>query len=117
MMLCRNLTAASCVIFTTDIASIHLVKVLVAMNKNLNPPDALGKMPTMSISQIAKGQEGLIGQRGFACFVVYFWKNWQSMHLVTIYIASSLAIGQQKSCLKALLMIERHDECDPHKPL
>jgi hypothetical protein len=70
MMLCRNLTAASCVIFTIDIVSIHLVNVSIATNKNLKPPGALSKMPMMSISQIAKGQERSIGQREFACFVV-----------------------------------------------
>jgi hypothetical protein len=55
MMLCRNLTVASCVIFTTGIASIHLVNVSIATNKNLKPPGALGKMHMMSISEIAKG--------------------------------------------------------------
>jgi hypothetical protein len=61
MILCRNLTVASCVIFATSIASIHLVKVSMATNKNLNPPGALDKMPTMLIPQIAKGQERSIG--------------------------------------------------------
>jgi hypothetical protein len=55
MILCRNLTAASRVIFTTGIASIYLVKVSMAMNKNLNPPGSLGKIPMLSIPQIAKG--------------------------------------------------------------
>jgi hypothetical protein len=66
MILCRNLTTASCVMFTTGIASIHLVNVLIAMNKNLNPPSALGKTPTMSIPHIVKGQERSIGRGGFA---------------------------------------------------
>jgi hypothetical protein len=57
MMLCRNLTAASYVIFATDIASIHLVNVSIAMNKNLKLLGAPGKMPMMSIPQITKGQE------------------------------------------------------------
>jgi hypothetical protein len=61
MILCRNLIAASCVIFTTGIAFIHLVNVSIAMNKNLNPPGALGKMTTMLIYKIAKGQERSIG--------------------------------------------------------
>jgi hypothetical protein len=61
MILYRNLTATSCVMFTTDIASIHLVNISTAMNKNLNPPGSLGKKPTMSILQIVKGQERLIG--------------------------------------------------------
>jgi hypothetical protein len=61
MMLCRNLTAASCMIFATGIASIHLVNVSIIMNKNLNPPGTLGKMSMMSIPQIAKGQERSIG--------------------------------------------------------
>jgi hypothetical protein len=47
--------------FTTGIASIHLVNVSMAMNKNLKPPGALGRMPMMSIPQIAKGQERSIG--------------------------------------------------------
>jgi hypothetical protein len=68
MMLCRNLTVASYIMFTTGIASIHLVNMSILMNKYLNPPSALGKMSTMSIPQIVKGQERLIGQRGFACF-------------------------------------------------
>jgi hypothetical protein len=49
MMLCRNLTAASYGIFTTGISSIHLMNVSIAMNKNLNPLGALGRIPTMSI--------------------------------------------------------------------
>jgi hypothetical protein len=70
--LCENLTTAFYVIFTTGIASIHLVKVSMVTNKNLNPLGALGKMPTMLIPQIAKGQERSICQRGFACFDVCF---------------------------------------------
>jgi hypothetical protein len=49
MILFRNLTAASWVIFMTGMASFHLVNVSVATNKTLNPPGALGRMPTMSI--------------------------------------------------------------------
>jgi hypothetical protein len=71
-MHCRNLIAASYIMFTTGVASIHLVNVSMPMNKNLNSPGALGRMPTMSIPQIAKGQERSMGQRGFACFVVCF---------------------------------------------
>jgi hypothetical protein len=55
MMLCKNLTTTSCFIFTIGVAYIHLVNVSMPMNKNLNPPRALGRMPTMSIPQIAKG--------------------------------------------------------------
>jgi hypothetical protein len=55
MMLCKNFTSASCFIFTIGVTSIHLVNVSMPMNKNLNPPGALGRMPTMSIPQIAKG--------------------------------------------------------------
>jgi hypothetical protein len=60
MILCKNLTAASYVIFIIGIASIHLVYVSIMTNKNLKPPGALG-MPTMSIPQIVKGQERSIG--------------------------------------------------------
>jgi hypothetical protein len=94
MILCRNFNVASCIIFSTGIASIHLVNVSIVTNKNLNPLGALGKMSTVLIPQIAKGQERSIGRRGFACFVVYFWKNWQSLHLVAISITSSLAVSQ-----------------------
>jgi hypothetical protein len=51
------------VIFATGIASIHLVNVSIATNKNLNPHGALDKMSTMLIPQIAKGQERSIGRR------------------------------------------------------
>jgi L-cysteine desulfidase len=71
-MLCRNLTIASYVKFVTDIAFIHLVNVSISTNKNLNPPGALGKMSTMSIPQVAKGQERSISRRGFICFIVCF---------------------------------------------
>jgi hypothetical protein len=47
MILYRNLTTVSYVIFTIDIASIHLVNVSIATNKNLKPIGALGRMPTM----------------------------------------------------------------------
>jgi hypothetical protein len=80
--------------FTTGMASIHLVNVSIKANKNLNPPGALGKIPMMSIPHIAMGQEISIDQRGFACFVVCFWKNWQSLHLVMTSIDSFLAVGQ-----------------------
>jgi hypothetical protein len=72
MMLYRNLTATSYVIFARDIASIHLVNVAIVMNKNLNPSGALGNMPMMSIPQIAKGLERSIVRRGFTCFIVCF---------------------------------------------
>jgi hypothetical protein len=75
MILYRNLTAASCVIFITGIASIHLVNKLIAMNKNLNPPSALGKTPTILLPQIATIEERSICQRGFACFVVCLLMN------------------------------------------
>jgi hypothetical protein len=61
MMLYRNLTAASYVIFTTGIASIHLVNASIAMNKNLKLHGALGKMPMILIPRIAKDQERSIG--------------------------------------------------------
>jgi hypothetical protein len=41
--------------FTTSIASIYLVNVSIQTNKYLNPPNALGNMPTISILQIVKG--------------------------------------------------------------
>jgi hypothetical protein len=72
MIFCRNLTVVACAKFTTSIASIHLANVSIVTNKNMNPPGALGKMRTMSIPLIAKGQERSIGRRGFACFVVCF---------------------------------------------
>jgi hypothetical protein len=50
MKLCSNLTIASCELFTTDIVSIHLVNVSMVINKNLNPPDTLGRALTMLIS-------------------------------------------------------------------
>jgi hypothetical protein len=52
MILGRNLIVASCVMLTTGIAFIHLVNVLIVTNKNLNPPSAPGKTPTMLIPQI-----------------------------------------------------------------
>jgi hypothetical protein len=61
IMLYRNLTTASWVIFTAGMASIHLVNVSTPTNKYLNPPSVLGKMTRMSIPHIAKGQEISIG--------------------------------------------------------
>jgi hypothetical protein len=52
-----NLTATSCVMFTTGIASIHLVNVSIVTNRNLNHTGALGKAPTMLISLITNDQE------------------------------------------------------------
>jgi hypothetical protein len=49
MILCRNLTAISCRMFTTGIASIYLVNMSITINKNLNPPGALGRTPMMLI--------------------------------------------------------------------
>jgi hypothetical protein len=59
MILYKNLTTASWVMFTTGITSIYFVNVSIATNKNLNPPGVLGKTPTMSIHQIANSQERL----------------------------------------------------------
>jgi hypothetical protein len=61
MMLLRKLAASSCVMFTTGVASIHLVIVSMLMNKNLKPLGALGRIPMMSIPDIAKGQERSMG--------------------------------------------------------
>jgi hypothetical protein len=72
--------------FTIGVASIYLVNVSMPMNKNLKSPGALERTPTMSIPHTAKEQERLMGLRGFACFVVCFWKNWHSLHLVMISI-------------------------------
>jgi hypothetical protein len=49
MILYRNLIVVSYVMFTTGIASIHLVNMSMVTNKNLNPPGTLGKVTTMSI--------------------------------------------------------------------
>jgi hypothetical protein len=116
-MLLRNLTAASCVIFTTGVASIHLVNVSMPMNKNLKPPGALGRMLMISTPHTTKGQDRSMGQRGFACFVVCFWKNWHSLHLVMIFIASSLAVGQYNPCLNTFSTMECHNECAPQTSL
>jgi hypothetical protein len=56
MILCRNLIAASCMMFTTGIAFIHLVNVSIATNKNLNPPGALGRTPTDDTTNIHSDQ-------------------------------------------------------------
>jgi hypothetical protein len=72
MILCRNLNVVSWVIFTTDMASIHLVNVSTPMNKYLNPPGALDKMSMMSIPHTAKGQEISIGRRELTYFVICF---------------------------------------------
>jgi hypothetical protein len=61
IMLLRNLTTASYVMFTTGVASIHLVNVSMPTNKNLKPLGALGRIPTMSTPHAAKGQERSMG--------------------------------------------------------
>jgi hypothetical protein len=48
------------------------VNVSMPMNKNLKPPGALGRILTMPTPHTAKGQERLMGRRGFTCFVVCF---------------------------------------------
>jgi hypothetical protein len=49
MMLYRNFTAASWVIFIVGMANIRLVNISIPTNKYLKTPGALGKMPMMSI--------------------------------------------------------------------
>jgi hypothetical protein len=88
-MLCRNMIAASWVIFTAGMASIHLVNMSTPANKYQNPPGAIGRMPIMLIPQIAKGQEISIDKRGLLCF----WKNWQSLHFLTTSIMSYFVVG------------------------
>jgi hypothetical protein len=56
MILCKDLTAASYMMFTTSMASIHFVNVSIMMNKNLKPPGALGRRPTMSILKLLKAR-------------------------------------------------------------
>jgi hypothetical protein len=56
MILCKDLTAASYMMFTTSMASIHFVNVSIMMNKNLKPPGALGRRPTMSIPKLLKAR-------------------------------------------------------------
>jgi hypothetical protein len=58
--------------FTTRVASIHLVNVFMPTNKNLKPHGALGRTLMMSIPHAAKGQERSMGLGGFTCFVVCF---------------------------------------------
>jgi hypothetical protein len=47
IMLCRNLTAASSMMFTTDITFIYLVKVAMVRKRNMYPPGALGSIRMM----------------------------------------------------------------------
>jgi hypothetical protein len=49
MILYKNLTAASCVMFTIGMAFIQLVNVSIVTNKNLKPLGSPGKKPMMSI--------------------------------------------------------------------
>jgi hypothetical protein len=48
------------------------VNVSMPTNKNLKPPEALGRTLMMSIPHTAKGQERSMGLSGFACFIVCF---------------------------------------------
>jgi hypothetical protein len=59
MMLLRKLPAASYVMFTTIVASIHLVNVSMPMNKNLKPPEALERITNDVYSPDRWVEEGL----------------------------------------------------------
>jgi hypothetical protein len=48
------LTIVSCVMFTTGVASIHLLNVSMPTNKILKHPRALGRIPMMYIPHTAK---------------------------------------------------------------
>ena len=56
--------ATSEVILATGSASIHLVKVSMATNRNLSPPVVVGKGPRISSPQTAKGHDRGIVYRG-----------------------------------------------------
>jgi hypothetical protein len=58
--------------FTTGVASIHLVNISMPMNKNLKPPGALERMPMMSTPHTAKDHERSMDRRGFTCFYFAF---------------------------------------------
>jgi hypothetical protein len=115
IMLCRNLTAASWVIFTASMA-FHPLGERVNSDKQISDPTWCPRQDAHDINspdckrpedidrpkRIGMLRHLLLKELAISAFLYNF-------HCVILHCGPI--------CLNAFPMIERHDECDPHAPL
>ena len=111
-----NVTAVDPFSFLIGFASIHLVKLSMATSSCVMPPCAVLNGPTISSSQVAKGQvRGMVlsAEAGRCCLEL---KTWHPLQHLTNSLASSKAVGQKKPWRKALATSDLEAAWWPHSP-